>query len=779
MLFPRRGSAQDPDPYTPVPTQSLRARREDPLNTSSNTLSPPRKRSLSARVRAASLPSNGRPVTKISIPDLSQSKPSSPTNASTTPSRLPRLQPRRVHQKSVSLSVPRSGIPRPSTIRATAEVTRTKPPTPPRHNTFTVKSRHFIKHEPLIVVQHLRSLLILDGLEWSDHLHIDDLVALHEREMMEVAHRLKQYQSKNRQPRCSQDDDTLTIFGTTLRQASLYASAKAILGGHEHDLPIVVFACVEELYRRGPPTLNALPVVPKPSHRLEQLIRAYDSPLTRFGSDTHLENERLEDVYGLLAMYLSRLPEPVFAPYEIARGLKSALLAWCLSASDAGIQGPNQIKIAQLLLRLLPAPHLSLFVYLMAFVCQIRAQDRLGIPVSLGSTFGRWLFGRCGDEGKAAAMMMWFIHNWGEIIITFFDELPALSSSTRKSHTRPPIIDHQATPKVLQDVQAAARSPVHVSVSLPSEQVAYAGGRDGITPSGSAIKVGMVQTQSYGYLTENSTEASRTASFVDLPGSLVTAAAPASPSGTAQSVDDDNMSRCSSGSAQVNERLLDNVDDAEHIPSFQLPQISLPCTPITPTNRHRTRIPKPKPKSRSDSHISESGSESASSSSCYSTSSRMYSPESKLEETWKSVLRVVNTGDDNLLLSPTSVDDDERLYTGKSRDDDDRVYALYPTSSSDSSSDPEEAYGGLAKPSPPSNKRSDGRGRVAVKLSRGVKEIDEDLGRFTNTEVCCQCKNGCPTRVLMRELRERLALVERERDEAVERARILINVRGV
>ena len=41
------------------------------------------------------------------------------------------------------------------------------------------------------------------------------------------------------------------MFGFSLRQIALYASTRAVLGGFEHDLPIVVFACVEELYRSG------------------------------------------------------------------------------------------------------------------------------------------------------------------------------------------------------------------------------------------------------------------------------------------------------------------------------------------------------------------------------------------------------------------------------------------------------------------------------------------------------------------------------------------------
>jgi len=41
------------------------------------------------------------------------------------------------------------------------------------------------------------------------------------------------------------------IFGVPLNESVLRASATAILGGYRHDLPLVVFLCVEELYRTG------------------------------------------------------------------------------------------------------------------------------------------------------------------------------------------------------------------------------------------------------------------------------------------------------------------------------------------------------------------------------------------------------------------------------------------------------------------------------------------------------------------------------------------------
>jgi hypothetical protein len=40
-------------------------------------------------------------------------------------------------------------------------------------------------------------------------------------------------------------------FGVPLNESVLRAPATAILGGYRHDLPLVVFLCVEELYRTG------------------------------------------------------------------------------------------------------------------------------------------------------------------------------------------------------------------------------------------------------------------------------------------------------------------------------------------------------------------------------------------------------------------------------------------------------------------------------------------------------------------------------------------------
>lgn len=55
-------------------------------------------------------------------------------------------------------------------------------------------------------------------------------------------------------PACRADGSALCwkdIFGVPLNESILRAPASAILGGYRHDLPLVVFLCVEELYRTG------------------------------------------------------------------------------------------------------------------------------------------------------------------------------------------------------------------------------------------------------------------------------------------------------------------------------------------------------------------------------------------------------------------------------------------------------------------------------------------------------------------------------------------------
>ena len=133
-----------------------------------------------------------------------------------------------------------------------------------------------------------------------------------------------------------------------------------VLGGREHDLPIIVVSCIEELYRTGKQQVcsscNASLTVPSGIYqcnlfrtlpnrsRLLELINIFDSeqqppgsiirsrqslppkisPKSGFGANTSLHLESTPDICALLSTYLSALPEPILLP-----ALFRPIWDWC------------------------------------------------------------------------------------------------------------------------------------------------------------------------------------------------------------------------------------------------------------------------------------------------------------------------------------------------------------------------------------------------------------------------------------------------------------------
>ncbi|KAF5356463.1 hypothetical protein D9757_012464 [Collybiopsis confluens] len=369
------------------------------------------------------------------------------------------------------------------------------------------------KRDPRRVLCDLGMLLGSGQMEkLNGYLPLDILMAIHERELMEGEARLqransiKSHSEGSSVARGSTSTAPTGVFGFPLRQITLYASTKTALGGFEHDLPIVVFACVEELYRAGISTpSNPTPTSPSPNvfltrrtlssspmddkdgtgkgeSRIDVLFSIFDSPKDQFGLLSSLKDEASNDVYGLLTAFLSHLPEPVLAPVEIVQGLRDALWTWCIrpQRGDAPISSlpsmtlVKRVEIARLLLGLLPTPNLSLFVYLMAFSCQIldvrvkrrEARNSLAFTgtegaaeisaleaqmlamereleeknakerekIKLGRVWGAWLFGNdsdgegnhvvdgeVGEESRSTRIMAWMVSHWGDIIRGFLE----------------------------------------------------------------------------------------------------------------------------------------------------------------------------------------------------------------------------------------------------------------------------------------------------------------------------------------------------------------------
>ncbi|KII87024.1 hypothetical protein PLICRDRAFT_242460 [Plicaturopsis crispa FD-325 SS-3] len=263
------------------------------------------------------------------------------------------------------------------------------------------------------------------------------------------------------------------VFGETLEYACLYASAPTTFGNYQHDLPIVVVACVEELYRTGLYQHGLFRTLPDRERHLE-LIQRFNTRITPntpsprdFGAACSLRKESMPDICALLTTYLSSLPTTV-----LDSNFYGCFWSWCVKPSmvrenerreredqeqeearehrwGMPIKGKKvkkgtedltanryyppapppkgddevdlydvetcQIQIAQLLFKLLPTPNFSLLVYLCAFFTQIPTSSGNGLTLDdLARLFGHKLLG--GSKPSARRMMLWILTRWWRIL---------------------------------------------------------------------------------------------------------------------------------------------------------------------------------------------------------------------------------------------------------------------------------------------------------------------------------------------------------------------------
>ena len=286
------------------------------------------------------------------------------------------------------------------------------------------------------------------------------------------------------------------IFGVPLNESVLRASATAILGGCRHDLPLVVFLCVEELYRTGKSAnyirrtfynrcsrigiyksglFRDLPN----RQRHHELSTLFDTP-PAFGEGMSLRAESTADICALLLTYLKELPEPVLTPY-----LFNAFWNWSVRPSvkredermrkeqdeeedlrtrffQTGQRPPRpsrrvlyekarlraaqdetaeagQVTIARDLLRLLPTHSFSLIVYLCAFFTQVPLCPENGITFEdIGRIFGPPVFG--GPVPAARRMMVWFLKRWNRVSDGLLDADSNSDDSQDADGSSPPLL---------------------------------------------------------------------------------------------------------------------------------------------------------------------------------------------------------------------------------------------------------------------------------------------------------------------------------------------------
>ncbi|KAJ7180830.1 hypothetical protein C8R46DRAFT_1211134 [Mycena filopes] len=237
--------------------------------------------------------------------------------------------------------------------------------------------RRLNNSDPRTLLRALNTLLDPKSQRIPDYLDVDHLMALHERDVMERDQR-----------------DTIKLKARTDRT---------------NDGVV----CLWFLFTR--------------SYNYSDVFKNYVG--TAFGTTPTELPQELREVYALLTTYLFALPEPI-----LSSEMFEAIWAWCVLPSlrrtdfleednrfrchvptDAGI------PIAQILLRLLPLPNFSLFVYMLGFFQRL--------PHMVTEDVGRAVFaGRSpkppnntdGRAERAETMLRWFLDRWDGIFKDLF-----------------------------------------------------------------------------------------------------------------------------------------------------------------------------------------------------------------------------------------------------------------------------------------------------------------------------------------------------------------------
>ncbi|TCD65178.1 hypothetical protein EIP91_003000 [Steccherinum ochraceum] len=173
-----------------------------------------------------------------------------------------------------------------------------------------------------------------DNKRFIDHLDPDDtlygkLWDLDEQDGLTDCRRRKEAKYLVQQAR--QDDRrkrrAYQVFGGFLKVACEKAAAEVSAHGYQYQVPRVVKACVEEIYRRGMDTADLFNVEPNAT-RVDELTRAFD----RFNKNTDvfpdLRHENIHDVVALLSSWTDQLPVPF-----MHRTFFDAFTEWCVEPS--------------------------------------------------------------------------------------------------------------------------------------------------------------------------------------------------------------------------------------------------------------------------------------------------------------------------------------------------------------------------------------------------------------------------------------------------------------
>ncbi|EED82980.1 predicted protein [Postia placenta Mad-698-R] len=290
-----------------------------------------------------------------------------------------------------------------------------KPPPPP-----------YQPPEPFEVLRELNVLLQRENQRLEDYIEVEDFLQEKEKEAEVRQQRLERIARGEVEHRRDEDAKAKVrprVFGAPLLDALDRSSTPIVIGGQQHEIPTVVHACIEELYRTGIYQNDLFRALPDRA-RLVELVRTFDDmPLGSAASPASvLRNASMADVCALLSSFVNSLPNAL-----LDRTIHNALWTWCVrpavarddakreqemkaemeryakappkmwrkrsqsepktppsaSATPQPHKTPDelrremiekerpQVAIARLVLQLIPVENLSLLAYLCAFFTQI------------------------------------------------------------------------------------------------------------------------------------------------------------------------------------------------------------------------------------------------------------------------------------------------------------------------------------------------------------------------------------------------------------------------
>lgn len=306
--------------------------------------------------------------------------------------------------------------------------------------------------KPHILYPRLDKLVRREKHRAMDHICFDEDVLELYREEGELREKLREKHRGKAEKR----DPKFQVIGAPLRDVLIHASSTINIGEHQHDVPTLVVACVEELTRTGIYQQGLFRALPSRDRHI-QLIDIYDSS-TDYGAKFSMHGQTMPDICAVLSSFLSNLPQPLLDPR-----LYSGFWHWCVKpsvkredvrrsqqdaeeeekrargelplllpisakqqqkqskahddlhlGSDGDIER-HQIMVAQIILRFLPIGQLSLLIYLCGFFTQLPLCPENGIQFEdIARLFGPRILGTTAKV-SSQKMMVWLLSRWHKI----------------------------------------------------------------------------------------------------------------------------------------------------------------------------------------------------------------------------------------------------------------------------------------------------------------------------------------------------------------------------